>query len=106
MGNLNARKRKIEAAKRRAKTRDGYRCRVCERSKEDGALIDAAHLLPTGVAFPTYCPWDEKAIISLCRAHHRSFDEDHTPEGKYAWLIRNGLRTQADFVARIAGLVL
>ena len=83
---MNARTERINQAIEKAKERDKNKCRVCGSTRVDGA-----HILPRNVAFPWYHADRHEWIISLCRNHHRSFDQNHSPESREEWLKKHGL---------------
>ncbi len=88
----NSRVKRILAAVKAAKERDGWRCQACGAVKADGALIDGAHILPRSVD-PAQAD-NSFAIVSLCRDCHHDYDRSD----KIYWLKHYGLFERFRFV--------
>jgi hypothetical protein len=95
---VSARSERIEAAVTRAKMRDGWKCRVCNRAKKNGYVVEGAHLLPRRAPFPWYHADDERWIVTLCTIHHMSFGHNHDPMDLAKWLHSNGLHEEGTLI--------
>lgn len=95
----------IEAAIEAAKKRDGRQCRVlnCFRSNANGYEMNGAHLFG-GRKGPFGDPTDPDGIITLCLEHHQEFDTHKSNAARIQWLVRNGFKNEARYVASRCGL--
>ncbi len=75
------RKKSIELAKTIAKTRDGYRCVKCGKSKEQGWKIDGSHVHPVGLCGRLAA--DPLNVKALCARCHHDWHHDPVPMGKW-----------------------
>lgn len=82
---MNRRTKEINDAIAAAKKRDGNKCIICKKEPVDGA-----HVLPRNNPNPKNDPTNPKYIMSLCRFHHRQYDQNPT-DRKHLWLEYFGL---------------
>lgn len=75
----------VDEAIAEAKERDGNRCVICNRSKEDGWSMAGAHLFVRRCPFPRYAPNDPDMIITLCFRCHAEMDaiKNHSQRAKF-----------------------
>ena len=95
---MKQRTKDINKAIREAKKRDG--CCLVTGVKHG---LDGAHLLPRNVGFKRYDPRNPLNILTLHRIQHQSFDMNHSPESKIAWLDNKGLHDWANRIRWIIG---
>lgn len=75
------RKKSIELAKKIAKTRDGYVCVRCGKSKEQGWKIDGSHVHPVGLDGRLAA--DPINIKALCAKCHMKWHDDPVVMGRW-----------------------
>lgn len=75
------RKKCIELAKKIAKTRDGYKCQRCGKTKEAGWKIDGSHVHPVGLDGRLAA--DPINIKALCAGCHMKWHEDPVTMGRW-----------------------
>lgn len=71
----------IELAKKIAKSRDGYKCVKCPRSKKNGYQIHGSHIIGVG-AEPRMAVMPRN-IKALCATHHIWWHSDPTESGEW-----------------------
>lgn len=99
----HARTYSIEAAIRKAKKRDRYKCIICGRGHETGNTVDGSHLFVRNCSYPRYHADDPDHIFTACSWHHAEYGKQTTWQAKAAWFRKYRLEAWAHLVEYIVG---